>query len=243
MSSVYWQPAFSKLAREVNALPQTLLSITTLLLISLCSQAQDKQLGSTPDEPSEKVSTDVLASNGFTFAAQKRPMCEISGPEGPCGVEAFVGEELQVDEARYSCSKLDRATYTGHCVKGKLDGFSLVTADGSKKNTRQAFLSYFDEGRLAYPALTSFLVGTVNLGVEEKGKSYGCVYFGKWDRSSERCPLFIQIYGKDLFTEPNAQKLRDGTFDLSYYRVKFLEFMQQKRSRKLDLRLIVENCR
>jgi hypothetical protein len=54
------------------------------------------------------------------------------------------------------------------------------------------------------------------------------VYFGKWDKSSERCALFTEIYGKDIFTESNAQKLRDGTFDLNYYRAKFLEFMQQK---------------
>jgi hypothetical protein len=213
-------------------LKQTLLFlgfITLVPLVFFCSQAQDKQLSSTTDEPPMKVSNDVLASHGFTFADHKRAMCEISGPEGPCGVEAFVAEETQVDEARYTCSKLDRATYIGHCVKGKLDGFSLVTADGSKKNTREAFLSYFDEGRLAYPALKSFLVGTNNLGVEEKGQSYGCVYFGKWDRSSERCSFFIQIYGKDLFTESNAQKLRDGTFDFPSYRAKFLESMQQKR--------------
>jgi hypothetical protein len=198
------------------------------LLVSFCSQAQEKQSGSTPDATPVKVSKDVLASNGFTFADHERPMCKISGPEGPCRVEAFAHGETREDEARFSCSKLNRATYVGHCVKGKLDGFSLVIADGSKKLTKEAYLSYFDEGRLAYPALTSFLVGDNNLGVTEKEKSYGCVHFGKWDISSERCSLFIQIYGKDLFTESNAQKLRDGTFDLDYYRVKFLEFMQQK---------------
>ena len=84
------------------------------------------------------------------------------------------------------------------------------------------------EGRIAYPALTSWLAGDGNFGVEEKGKSYGCVYFGKWDKSSERCALFKQIYGKDLFTNSNAQNLRDGTFDFNNYRAKFLEFMQRK---------------
>src|SRR4029077_11963386 len=90
------------------------------LVASLCAQI------------SEKISNDVLASNGFSFADQSRPMCEITGPEGPCRVEAFVaGETTQNDEARFTCKKLDRATYVGHCSKGKLDGLSLVIADGS----------------------------------------------------------------------------------------------------------------
>ena len=62
----------------------------------------------------------------------------------------------------------------------------------------------------------------------EKEKSYACVNFGKWDRLSERCTLFIEIYGKELFTESNARQLRDGTFDMDKYSLKFLEFMQQK---------------
>jgi len=156
-------------------------------------------------------------------------MCKISGPEGPCRVEAFVwGETTKNDEARFTCKKLDRATYVGHCVKGKLDGLSLVIADGSKKLVKEAHISYFDEGRIAYPTLTSFLAGDNNFGVMEKGRGYGCVYFGKWDKSSERCGLFTEIYGKDIFTESNAQKLRDGTFDLEHYRAKFLDFIQRK---------------
>jgi hypothetical protein len=179
-------------------------------------------------QTSETISNDVLASNGFSFADQSRPMCKITGPEGPCRVEAFVAGETKNDEARFTCKKLDRATYIGHCSKGKLDGLSLVIADGSKKLAKQAYISYMREGRIAYPALISWLAGDGNFGVEEKGKSYGCVYFGKWDKSSERCALFIQIYGKDLFTNSNAQNLRDGTFDLNNYRAKFLEFMQRK---------------
>jgi len=191
--------------------------LLVMLVASLCAQT------------SEKISNDVLASNGFSFADQSRPMCEITGPEGPCRVEAFVaGETTQNDEARFTCKKLDRATYVGHCSKGKLDGLSLVIADGSKKLAKQAYISYMREGHIAYPALTSWLAGDGNFGVEEKGKSYGCVYFGKWDKSSERCALFIQIYGKDLFTNSNAQNLRDGTFDFNNYRAKFLEFMQRK---------------
>jgi hypothetical protein len=213
-------------------LKQTLVFLGFIIiqpLVFFFSQAQDKQLGSTADEPPAKVSKHVLSLNGFSFADHEHPMCEISGPEGPCSVEAFVFGETNSDQARFTCSKLDRATYVGHCVKGKLDGFSLVIADGSKKLTRQAFLSYVDEGRLAFPALTSYLVGTNNFGVAEKGQSYGCVYFGKWDFASDRCAFFIQIYGKELFTESNAQKLRDGTFDFPYYRTKFLEFVQRKR--------------
>jgi hypothetical protein len=204
-----------------------------LLMISGCSQAQDaadpslKRSGGNPNA-APRVSNDVLASNGFSFADQRRSMCEISGPEGRCRVEAFVFGETKVDEASFTCGKLDRATYVGRCIHGKLDGLSLVFADGSKKRVKEAFISYFEQGRIAYPALTSFLAGDANFGVQEQGKSYGCVYFGKWDKSSERCALFIKIYGTDFFTESNAQALRDGTFDLDNYRAKFLEFVQRK---------------
>jgi len=175
------------------------------------------------------ISDDALASNGFSFADQSRPMCKITGPDGPCRVEAFVaGETTKDDKARYTCKKLDRATYVGNCSNGKLEGLSLVIADGSKKLSKEAYISYVHEGRIAYPALTSWLTGNGNFGVEEKRRSYGCVYFGKWDKSSERCALFIQIYGKDLFTDSNAQKLRDGTFELDKYRAEFLDFMRRK---------------
>jgi hypothetical protein len=207
--------------------------LVLFLLVSLCSHAQDetdrslKASGSDPDATS-KVSNDVLASSSFSFVDQPRPICKISGPEGPCAVEAFVSGEARIDEASLTCGKLDRATYVGRCIHGKLDGLSLVIADGSKKRVKEAFISYFNQGRMAYPALTSILAGDVNFGVQEPGRSYGCVYFGKWDKSSERCALFIEIYGIGLFTESNAQKLRDGTFDLDNYRAKFLEFMQRK---------------
>jgi hypothetical protein len=208
--------------------PRLLLnSALILLLASLLSQAQDKAI-STPDATAVRLSQKILTSNGFTFADWKLPMCQISGPEGPCGVEAFQAGEANIDETRYTCMKLDQATYLGHCVNGKLDGLSLVIADGSAKRTKEAYISYFDKGRIAYPALTSFLVGNTNFGIEEKQRSSGCVFFGKWDRSDERCALFIKIYGKDLFTESNAQGLRDGTFRFDEYRSKFYEFMQQK---------------
>jgi hypothetical protein len=175
-----------------------------------------------------KISDDVLASHGFSFGDRERPTCKISGSEGACRVEAFVSGEKTTDDAGYMCKKLDRSTYLGHCVHGKLDGLSLVIADGRAKEAREAFISYFNEGRMAYPALSSYLTGDTNFGVQEKIKNYGCVYFGKWDDSAKRCGGFIAIYGADIFTESNAQKLRDGTFDLNYYRAKFLDFMQQK---------------
>ncbi len=191
--------------------------VLLVLLVRLCSFAQDDVNASSKtsgSDPLPTVSNDALAANGFSFADASRPMCNISGPEGDCRVEAFVFGELRVDEAAFTCAKLDKSTYVGRCVKGKLDGLSLVIADGSKKNVKEAFLSYFKDGRMAYPALTSFLAGNLNVGVTEIGKSYGCVYFGKWDKSVERCAFFQKIYGTDLFTETNAQSLRDGTFDL-----------------------------
>ena len=185
-------------------------------------------IGSLCAQTWETISNATLKSKGFSFADQSRPMCKITGSEGPCQVEAFVGgETAHNDDARFTCKKLDRASYVGHCSKGKLDGLTLVIADGSKKLDKEAFISYMHEGRIAYPALTSWLAGDGNFGVQENGKSYGCVYFGKWDQSSERCALFTQIYGKDLFTNSNALNLRNGTFDFNNYRAKFLQFMQR----------------
>ncbi len=182
-----------------------------------------------PDAKPAKISEMVLASHGFSFADQPRPMCKVNGPEGPCDIEAFVGgETTKNDTARYTCRKFDRATYVGHCLKGKLDGVSLVIADGTEKFAKQAFVSYFDKGRIAYPALSSFLVGNNNLGMQQQGMGFGCVYFGKWDMSKQRCGLFAEVYGEDIFTETNAQKLRDGTFDLDHYRAKFLAFMERR---------------
>jgi hypothetical protein len=218
---------FTPASREIGRFGCfNLLNVLILLLASLLSQAQDKASG-TPDATTVRFSEKLLASNGFTFAEWKLPMCPISGPEGTCGVEAFQPGEANIDETRFTCRKLDQATYLGHCVNGKLEGLSLVIADGSAKVTKEAYISYFDKGRIAYPALTSFLVGDANFGVTEQRKSYGCVYFGKWDRSDERCAQFVKIYGKDLFTESNAQALRDGTFRFDEYRARFLEFMRQ----------------
>jgi hypothetical protein len=212
--------------RQANGVIVALL----LLLVSLCSQAQDgadRSLKANPDA-SSTISNDVLASNGFSFADQRRPMCKINGLGGRCGVEAFVSGETRVDEASFTCNKLDRATYIGRCINGKLDGLSIVIADGSKKRVKEAFISYFNQGRMAYPALTSVLAGDANFGVQEQGRSYGCVYFGKWDKASERCDLFTKIYGTDLFTESNAQELRDGSFDLDKYSARFLEYTERK---------------
>jgi hypothetical protein len=183
---------------------------------------------STADAERTKLSKDALGKRGFSFDGRKHPVCTINGSEGPCGVEAFVFGEKNDDSARYTCRKLNKSNYVGHCVNGKLDGLSLVVADGEDKLSREAYISYFDQGRIAYPALTSWLTGNANFGVRQKDSSFGCVYFGKWDMSADRCAQFIEIYGRDLFTEANAEKLKDGIFDLDYYRSKFIEFVQQK---------------
>jgi len=177
------------------------------------------------------LSKNILLSRGFGFDDQPRAMCSIKGPDGRCQVEAFVFGELRQDPAAYTCSKLDRASYVGHCVDGALQGISVVIADGTTKVGRQALVSYFCMGRMAYPALTSYLDGNQsNFGVREKSMSYGCVYFGKWDNASTRnsCPRFMDIYGSDIFTESNAQGLREGTFNLSHYGAKFIEYAQGK---------------
>jgi len=209
-------------------------AMIVIILVSLSLQAQDQNgtppnpSSSNPDAVPVNISKGVLVSRGFSFDDRKRPTCEISGSEGTCHVEAFVYGEKTADKAGNTCSKLDRSSYVGHCLNGKLDGLSLVIADGSTKVVKEAFISYFVDGRIAYPALTSFLIGDLNFGVREKVLNYGCVYFGKWDESAKRCTRFREIYGGDILTESNAQKLRDGSFNLSYYRGKFLEFVQRK---------------
>ncbi len=178
------------------------------------------------------LSENVLLSRGFSFDDQPRAMCSINGPDGPCQVEAFVFGELRQDPAAYTCSKLDRANYVGHCVGSALEGVSVVIADGTKKLSREAFVSYFCRGRMAYPALTSSFDDRFPpiFAVREKSGSYGCVVFGKWDHSSTRgsCPRFVDIYGSDIFTESNVQALRGGTFNLSHYGAKFIEYVQGK---------------
>ena len=218
---------------ELKRAIRAILVSSALLLVPVALRAQESN--KPPNDVSAgsvstpiKISKNDLTAHGFSFDERERPMCKINGPEGTCRVEAFIFAEKRVDEASFSCSKLDRASYVGHCVKGKLDGFAIVIADGSTKLTREAFISYFHEGRMAYPTLTSDLVGDLDFGVREKMSSYGCVYFGKWDKSAQRCARFSEIYGSDIFTESNAQKLRDGTFDLSNYGRKFAEFIHRK---------------
>ena len=177
------------------------------------------------------LSKDLLLSRGFSLDDRPRPMCSIQGPDGPCQVEAFVWQESAPDPAAYTCSKLDRATYLGHCVDGYLQGVAVVFADGTTKAYRDAYLSYFSTGRMAYPALFSLLEGSPPLfGVIEKNLGYGCVSFGRWDDSKTRgwCPKFMAIYGSDIFSEANAKALREGTFDLSHYAAKFIKYVQGK---------------
>jgi hypothetical protein len=214
-------------------LRQVQLIILSFLLLVLFGCAHKQRTvahvpGGSEDATAIKLFKGVLASDKFSFGHYSLPMCAISGPEGPCGVEAFLGDEANEDESKYTCAKFDRATYVGHCVSGRLDGLSLVNVDGTKKFSKEAFISYFHEGKIAYPALTSYVSGTTNFGAQEELQSYGCVYFGEWDRSSERCSLFIEVYGKDLFSEANARAIRDGTFDLNHYRAKFIEFVEPK---------------
>jgi len=215
-------------------MPRTTFLVIVILQALLGLQAQNnvsspppKESGSDPGAVSAGISKDDLVAHGFKFDGRAPPMCEVSGSEGTCHVEAFVwGEKPPSDEAAHTCTKLDRATYVGHCMHGSLNGVSLVIADGSTKLGKEAFLSYFIDGRIAYPALTSYLIGDLNFGMHDVNYGYGCVYFGKWDQSAKRCSRFTQIYGADIFTESNANKLRDGSFDLSHYRNKFLDFIQ-----------------
>src|ERR1039457_5888717 len=102
------------------------------------------------------VSTSALLARGFSFDKTPRAMCPISGPDGPCQVEAFIAAEKADDPDRYTCHKLDRATYVGRCINGKLEGLSVVLAEGSAKDGAEWVLTYFDKGRVAFPALMAY---------------------------------------------------------------------------------------
>jgi hypothetical protein len=73
--------------------------------------------------------------------------------------------------------------------------------------------------------------GQLNLGVQGRNWSYGCVYFGGWDRSRtfRECPRLQDIYGDDLFLEGTARALKNDTFDLASYRENFSRFMSEGR--------------
>lgn len=187
-----------------------------------------------PAAAATTISEGDLISHGFRFGEVTHPMCTITGPEGPCQVEAFVGGEMRQDQAAYTCSKLDRASYSGQCVDGALQGVCLVNADGSTKSSKEAVLSYFSKGRIAYPALISFFDERFppNFSVQEITRSYGCVYFGEWDQSKTRlsCPKIIDAFGNDIFTESNALAMKNGTFDLARYAARFSDYVQQAQS-------------
>jgi hypothetical protein len=160
-------------------------------------------------------------------------MCSIQEPDGPCQVEAFVGAQSYHDPNTYTCSKLDRATYIGHCKDGTLDGLSIVKATGSTNSMPHSALAYFSQGRIAYPWLIAFLSeGKLTLGISEKDNIYGCVVFGRggWDQSDTResCPTFKKIFGNNLFSEANGRALLDGSLDLTSYNTKFTTFVTKQ---------------
>lgn len=167
-----------------------------------------------------------LISLGFEFKNGDEPMVSIKGLSGPCQVQAFVTAAPGQDPRSY----LDRATYVGNCVDGFLEGVSLVITDRATVANRQAFMSYFSKGRIAYPILDSFLdIDELNFGVEEMVVSYGCVYFGKWDKSDTRvgCQKIKKFYGEDILSESNARDLRNGSFNLAKYQANFKRFMSR----------------
>src|ERR1039457_4996198 len=82
------------------------------VLVSLALGVLRAQSG--PIVPSSTPYTDSTSApraRGFSGDKTPRKMCPISGPDGPCQIEAFIGGEKTGDPERYTCRKLDRATY------------------------------------------------------------------------------------------------------------------------------------
>ena len=197
------------------------------VLISLSLGVLRAQSGPiVPSSMPYTVSTSALLARGFSFDKTPREMCPISGPDGPCQIEAFIGGEKTGDPERYTCRKLDRATYVGRCINGKLEGLSVVLAEGSAKDGAEWVLTYFDKGRVAFPALMAYRDQKF-IGIREERSSYGCVVFGQWDRSTTRdgCLKFIEIWGREIFGESTLRSLKDGTFNLNRYGPGFVKYI------------------
>jgi hypothetical protein len=89
-------------------------------------------------------------------------------------------------------------------------------------------VAVFSRGKIVYPALATFAEGEIrNLSIQDGTGIYSCVVFGKWDDSDTKfsCPKIKAAFGSDIFSESNAQALRNGTFDLSKYSDNFNRFM------------------
>jgi len=195
--------------------------------ITPAQNANQGSSGTESNQPSQRHRS--LISHGFEFDNRSAPMVSISAPDGRrCKIQAFVEMESSDDPYAYTSGKLDRATYVGDCVNGFLEGVSIVIADGTKKQAREAYIAYFLNGRIAYPALKSYIDDVeLNFGVKERTFSQGCVYYERWNRTNTKvsCKKLKNIYGDDIFSEFNARALRNGSFDLTKYRRNFGRFM------------------
>jgi hypothetical protein len=205
------------------------------VVLAIRCYSNEQQPGPVRAAETDKRSTldeRALLAHGFELDTARYTTCSISGSGGPCDVEAFVWGETSKDSLAHTCAKLNKATYTGTCVEGALDGVALVIADGTGKVSKEAFVAYFSKGKIAYPALTSYVSASseqLNLGARERRRSYGCVYFGGWDRSDERagCRHLRKAFGDDIFSEANARALREDSFDLAKYRSRFMAFVSK----------------
>lgn len=174
------------------------------------------------------VNDQVLELRGFELSDAQRTLCAINGTGGPCHVEAFVFGESTTDRTAYTCAKLDRATYQGRCVDGKLEGVAVVFAEGTAKLEAEAYLSYFSRGRLVYPAVTTRLNSQpVFFGVHERRRSYGCIFYGLWDQSKtrENCVRLRKVYGDDVFSQDTARALNNRSFNLEKYAENFRQYL------------------
>lgn len=144
----------------------------------------------------------------------------------PMGCSDLIGARRIARPERYTCRKLDRATYFGRCINGKLEGLSVVLAEGSAKDGAEWVLTYFDKGRVAFPALMAYRDQKL-IGIREERSMYGCVVFGQWDRSATRdsCLKFIAIWGREIFGESTLRSLKDGTFNLNRYGPGFVKYI------------------
>src|ERR1017187_10883105 len=115
---------------------------------------------------------------------------------------------------------------SGHFWRAPVGQFSRAP---KAKDGAEWVLTYFDKGRVAFPALMAYRDQKF-IGIREELSSYGCVVFGlfgQWDRSATRdgCLKFIEIWGREIFGESTQRSLKDGTFNLNRYGPGFVKYI------------------
>ncbi len=188
-----------------------------------------------------KNPAEAIVEAGFEFANKNWEMYPVTGERGDCKIEAFAGSETSTDKDGHLTSKINRSEYWGgECKNGFLNGFVLMNVYGDKKVVRENILAYFVDGRIAYPFIRTWLKDDNQLfvGIEEPGKSYGCVYSGDHNWSDyksyyPKCTWIKEVFGEQIFTNQFMSDFKQGTVNIKDLEKKFKEFVKRKTGKSI----------